>query len=94
MKTHDLKSAAEKLKMKPSTVRERAAAGDIPGAKFGRSWVFTDDDLDKYFLETIKKQTAARRGEVKPELPIPAARASTKRRRSPLPSLSMYYRLK
>lgn len=87
MKTHNLESAAEKLGIRPTTVRARAAAGEIPGAKFGKSWVFTDEDLDKYFLETIQKQTSARRGEDKPKPPAPAQREKAKRRRSPLPSL-------
>lgn len=45
MQTLDLEGAASWLKCDPSTVQAMAAAGEIPGAKVGRQWVFVDVDL-------------------------------------------------
>lgn len=36
--TLGLIQGAKLLRINPSTLRERAAAGDIPGAKIGRAW--------------------------------------------------------
>ena len=44
MHTLDLKQAAEFLKMHPVTLQCKAKAGEIPGAKPGKSWVFIDED--------------------------------------------------
>jgi hypothetical protein len=45
MVTLDLTAAAALLKIDPATLRARASAGKIPGAKIGRSWVFVEADL-------------------------------------------------
>ncbi len=43
-----LKEAAAFLRIHPDTLAERARAGEIPGCKIGRSWVFMPDLLDEY----------------------------------------------
>ena len=43
--TLDLYEAADFLKMHWNTLREKAAAGLIPGAKLGKRWVFVKEDL-------------------------------------------------
>ncbi len=51
-KTLDLKQAADLLNVHWQTLREMAKAGEIPGAKIGRSWVFVESDL----LEFIRSK--------------------------------------
>src|SRR5678815_4544138 len=47
--TLDLRQAADFLKMHPQSVRERAQAGNIPGAsKPGKRWVFQEAGLVEY----------------------------------------------
>lgn len=48
MRTLDLKEAAQLLRMHPEEVRRRVKAGELPGAKAGRAWVFVDLDLVDY----------------------------------------------
>jgi excisionase family DNA binding protein len=45
MSTLILQEAARLLKIHPVTLQEKARAGEIPGAKIGRSWVFVEIDL-------------------------------------------------
>jgi len=45
VKTLDLKEASKLLKMHPQTVRRMTLAGDLPGAKPGKAWVFIEEDL-------------------------------------------------
>jgi excisionase family DNA binding protein len=45
MKTLDLANAAALLHIHPETLRRRARAGEIPGARVGRAWVFVEADL-------------------------------------------------
>ncbi|MGZ8227491.1 MAG: helix-turn-helix domain-containing protein [Methylococcaceae bacterium] len=45
MRTLDLSEAAQLLKLHPQTVLQRVRAGDIPGAKLGKCWVFIQQDL-------------------------------------------------
>lgn len=46
--TLDLDQAAALLHMHKETVRQRAKAGELPGAKLGRRWVFLLEDLKNY----------------------------------------------
>ena len=55
-KTLTLKEAAAFLKIHPVTLQEKARAGEIPGAKIGRAWVFIEADL----LECIRLKYARR----------------------------------
>lgn len=61
MNTLDLDEAAEYLKISSDTMRDLADSGEIPGAKVGKQWVFSEDDLAAYLRVVIKNQTAARR---------------------------------
>ena len=45
METLNLKQAAELLNIHRETLRQGAKAGEIPGAKIGKSWVFIKEDL-------------------------------------------------
>ncbi len=56
MKTLDLHAAAELLHIHPVTLRDKARAGEIPGAKIGKSWVFVEVDL----IEHIRSQYSLR----------------------------------
>lgn len=48
-----LEEAARFLGMHRDTLRERAAAGIIPGAKIGKSWRFLDADLAAYLRANV-----------------------------------------
>ena len=48
MKTLNLQEAADFLKMTPEGLRIKAIRGDVPGAKPGKRWVFSEDDLAEY----------------------------------------------
>src|SRR5215831_6363722 len=52
MNTLDLQAAATFLHIHPVTLQEKARAGEIPGAKIGKCWVFVDVDL----IEHIRSQ--------------------------------------
>lgn len=43
-----VEEAALFLRMHPVTLRVKAAAGEIPGAKLGKRWVFLRIDLEGY----------------------------------------------
>lgn len=47
-KSLNLDEAAEYLQMSAYSLREKAAAGKIPGSKPGRQWVFRKERLDEY----------------------------------------------
>jgi excisionase family DNA binding protein len=56
MDTLTLQEAAALLKIHPVTLQDKARAGEIPGAKVGRAWVFIKADL----LEHIRLRYARR----------------------------------
>lgn len=88
-KTFDVAVAAEILKMSSCSLQKLAKDGEIPAAKVGKRWVFTEEDLAAYLRAEIKKQTAERRDE-KPEpdrQPEPIRRAKPPRRRPAPPPL-------
>lgn len=62
MKTYSIDSAADFLNISADTMRDLAADGTIAGAKIGKSWVFTEEDLAEYLRNEIRKQTAKLRG--------------------------------
>jgi len=45
MQTFNLDEAAAFLRIHPHTLEAKARAGEVPGAKVGKCWVFIDDDL-------------------------------------------------
>jgi excisionase family DNA binding protein len=56
--TLPLKDAAEFLGLHPETLRERAKAGKIPGAKIGKAWRFLPADLTAYFRSQCRSTVA------------------------------------
>jgi hypothetical protein len=56
MRTLNLKEAAAFLNMHPETLKEKARAGIIPGAKIGRRWVFIEIDLLDYIRSQYRRQ--------------------------------------
>ncbi|MHB1247569.1 MAG: helix-turn-helix domain-containing protein [Sulfuriferula sp.] len=56
MNTLTLRQAAELLKIHPVTLQEKARAGDIPGAKIGKCWVFVEFDLIEYIRSQYRRR--------------------------------------
>ena len=57
MNTLDLQQAAELLRIHPVTLQSKAKAGEIPGAKIGKCWVFVDVDLIEYIRSQYARRT-------------------------------------
>jgi excisionase family DNA binding protein len=47
----DLDEAAERLQVKPSTVRRLLRAGELPGCQIGRQWRIDPGRLDHFIEE-------------------------------------------
>jgi len=62
-KTLDIREAARFLKMHPETLRRRALAGEIPGAKPGKTWLFLEADLAEWVRSQYRSPRQASRGE-------------------------------
>ncbi|MDI1302097.1 MAG: helix-turn-helix domain-containing protein [bacterium] len=58
MNTLDLRQAADFLRIHPVTLRIKAAAGEIPGAKVGRAWVFIEVDLVEYLRSRYRARAS------------------------------------
>lgn len=56
--TLDLREAAKFLGIHKETARYRAAIGELPGAKVGRSWRFLEDDLVTYLRSLYPNQAS------------------------------------
>src|SRR3990167_5889439 len=56
MNTLTLPQAAELLKIHPVTLQDKARAGEIPGAKIGKCWVFVEFDLIEYIRSQYKRR--------------------------------------
>lgn len=61
--TFNLKQAAEFLKMKTGALRAKAAVGDVPADKPGKSWVFIKEDLVDWMRarQRVRKEAQERR---------------------------------
>lgn len=57
-KTLDLSGAASFLGIHTETLRQRAACGEIPGAKVGKSWRFLENDLVIYLRSLYSNQAS------------------------------------
>ena len=79
-------AVAALLDCEESTVQARAASGDLPGVKIGRSWVFPEEALMERLNEMARAEAANRR--IPPAVPEAVAHAvPVKRtRRSVLPA--------
>lgn len=74
---------AQLLRCTPEQVEELARAGEIPGLKFGRGWMFVRDDLLAYLAEKARAEAEHRRAKRQPGvLTMPKAKP---RRRVPPP---------
>ncbi len=56
MNTLTLQQAAALLKIHRITLLEKARAGDIPGAKIGKCWVFVEIDLIEYIRSQYRRR--------------------------------------
>jgi excisionase family DNA binding protein len=56
MSTLTLQEAADFLKIHYVTLLTKAKAGDIPGAKIGKRWVFLEIDLIQYIRSQYKRR--------------------------------------
>ena len=59
MKTLTLQEAAELLKIHPVTLLNKANAGEVPGAKIGKCWVFVEIDLIEHIRSRYAVQALA-----------------------------------
>ena len=91
MKTLGLEEAAAFLHMSAYCLRQMAEAGKVPGAKTGPKgyrWVFTDEALEEYLRDEIRRQTATRRGEpLEQNESIMKTQAARRRKSAPPPTL-------
>ena len=85
MKTLSLKEAAEFLRLSADALRDMAVAGKVPGAQLGpnggRIWIFTDESLEDYLRQEIKRQTSAKRGIPQPTEQV--SKSPGRRKKSP-----------
>ena len=66
MDTIDAAECAELLRCKPCQVEEMARAGDIPGLKIGRGWLFVRSDLLAFLADRARQEAADRRSKRAP----------------------------
>ena len=76
MRTLGLQEAAEFLRCHPEELRRRAKAGQIPGAKVGRAWVFLEDDLADYLRSLYSQPRQALQVTLRKELECHFANAA------------------
>mgnify|MGYP005856152247 CR=1 FL=1 len=55
-----VKQVAEKLHVKPLTVREYLRKGKIPGRKLGKSWLVVETDLEMFIRGNIQPEPQTR----------------------------------
>lgn len=71
--TIDSNECATLLRCTPEQVEELARAGEIPGLKIGRSWLFVRADLLDYLAQKAREEAAERRSkrQVREVMPTP-----------------------
>lgn len=87
--TLDAQEAADMLKISVQSVRELAAAGNLPGARIGSAWVFVREDLIDWIRAQVRAQQARRREVVTSNERVATVvnRASRRRKLPELPEL-------
>lgn len=86
LETINSEECAELMHCTSDQVEELARAGEIPGLKFGRGWLFIRADLLAYLAEKARAEAQERRAKRRPNAPTPLARP--RRQQAPvLPSL-------
>lgn len=58
---------AAMLRCTPEQIEELARAGEIPGLKMGRSWLFVRADLLAYLAEKARAEAQERRAKRQPQ---------------------------
>lgn len=61
--TLDLQGVAALFRAEPETIAQYARAGELPGTKMGKSWVFLRDDVLAFLRKRILEETQERRGQ-------------------------------
>jgi excisionase family DNA binding protein len=86
IETINSEECAEIMKCTAERVEEMARAGEIPGLKIGRNWLFVRGDLLAWLAEKAREEAQVRRMKRQPHAPLPMARP---RRQTPpaLPTL-------
>jgi len=78
--TINAEQCAQLLHCTPEQVEELARAGEIPGLKIGRGWLFIRADLLAYLAEKARKEAQERRSKRHPSVsqltPITRRRAA------------------
>ena len=90
--TLDLQGVATLFKAEPETVAQYARAGELPGTKMGKSWIFLREDALTFLRKKITLETEeriAKRNAMLAEPPVGALLVERKRqsRRTSLPVL-------
>lgn len=86
MDTIDASECADLLRCSADQVEEMARAGDLPGLKIGRAWLFVRADLLAFLAERARDEAQARRSKRSPSVQAPQVKS--RRRVAPvLPSL-------
>lgn len=84
--TIDSDQCAELLRCTAGQVEEMARAGELPGLKIGRAWLFVRHDLLAFLAEKARDEAQARRSKRSPSAQAPQVKS--RRRAAPvLPSL-------
>jgi len=86
--TIDSDDCAKLLHCTPEQVEELARAGDIPGLKLGRSWLFVRADLLAYLAEKARAEAQERRAKRQPEMNRSPDIKPRRRQPPALPALS------
>lgn len=82
METIGSEECAALLRCTPEQAEELARAGEIPGLKIGRSWIFVRADLLAYLAEKARSEAEARRARKQPGVTLITAK---QKRRQPPP---------
>ena len=81
--TIDSEECGQLLRCTPEQVEDLARAGEIPGVKIGRGWLFVRADLIAYLAERGRQEAMERRAKRQPGAPTPIRRPAPSRRRAP-----------
>ena len=57
----NIRELARYLGFSEITVYRKAASGELPGLKIGRSWRFPRDEVDKWVREKVEKQMTVKK---------------------------------
>lgn len=80
MQVWNLDEAAKFLRISAYTLREKVRAREVPGAKVGGEWRFTDESLEQHMRDLISGRAKKPQPESQPKAP--------RRRRAPPPLIS------